>query len=312
MKNIHTLFIAVLLITISCKKNENPDPTLPANSYRIKEILTKEGGKDYSKTIFTYEGEKLVKKGVIPLQPIEDLAYTETFTYGNNTVTKVVEGFLRTKTITILGEEKIKSVSQYDDDGGTFELQSYANVIYDGNKINTIHGTNYNDSDSSIYTYEFIYSENKLQQLKIGYSGENIYIISRQTEYQYEGNNIGSQVETGLRDSIWINLFKMEYIYSKDKIIRTYYYMGDSDEQYLSGGWFYDYNENGYLGKKYDSKTDIYYTYEEGNGNTSNLEDMYFNNIRYPAPNYISGHLEASPSPKLNQKVVQQILQTQI
>lgn len=293
MKTFQLFSLAFALLLISCTKNENPDPENPKNEYRIKEILRQEGGKDFSKTIFTYEGEKLVKKQLIPLQPIEDLAYTEIFSYDGKTVTRVEEGMVKAKTVTEFDGTKIVSETHFIGENGTFILSKKDRYNYEEEKLLSIEITIYSDSDSTKSYIDFLYSDDKLMENVTWVHDENgIKEILSKRQYEYMNEKV-ALIKYFQKDDSDLGLqWKVEYKYSGDDVVSKYNYRMRYDGEFvIFGAYYYDYNEYGYLEKENYNYTETYYTYEEGIGNASNVMGDFIMHEFYPTPNYKSGSL---------------------
>lgn len=280
---IKNLLLAILAISlfVSCEKDNDNDSSPSKNSHRIKQIFSEYD--NYSKkTVFSYEGEKLVNiTEYLKFESGINEEFKAEITYSGDNAT---ETWYHKESGSWELDEKYEYVIQnglmmeetdYDYGNGTWIEDGKWTYQYSGNNISGWQGYEDEDEDGTLEQDskgEYIYQNGKLSEYK-GYELDesNNWYQDYKTTFTYAGSNMINWIDFNLDESDnWKNYYKAEYQYSGDKVSQIEgFYWNSNDSQWESVDLdSYTYNSNGYLiGELDDDGEKRTYEYEEGNGN---------------------------------------------
>lgn len=276
--------LAVLSILFSCEKDKNNDPESSKNTHRINQVTYDDDGisEDW-KSVFSYEGEKLVKITKYDKDEsgnwIEENKTEIKYSGDNASETWYNKG---------TGNWELIGKSEYIIQKGLMVEESWFNFIngswvelwkwtyqYSGSNISAWQSYNNENWDGTLVPKqkgEYKYQNEKL----IEYIDYRLYVSdnwypSFKDIFSYDGNNLSNYVGFVKIDTdTWEKMYKTDLLYSGDKVsqIDDYSWNDLSNQWEFQQSKSYTYNSNGYLIEKLEDDGDkTTYEYEEGHGN---------------------------------------------
>lgn len=289
-------FLAIILF--SCEKNKEIDPI--QSEYRIKEKTTHYSYGQMSKDVYTYEGERLIRKTSLSQDDKQNLVEMRKseYLFDGNDVT--CTNFSKE---TEIWKENSKLVYNFDDDllldmtfinniDGLWLTDEKNVILYAGTYPISVKSYDYQSGNGSlrlVHTIEYTY-ENHILKEAIRYKVDEYANRSAwyKEVFSYSGDKLmGWTAYTTSQDADnWRETAKVEHSYSEEKIIESKIYEWDHEQDNWSMAPFvktYSYNEHGYVEQEFldADQSSFVFVYEPGHGNAQLFEylphDLIYN-----------------------------------
>lgn len=288
------LLLATVLLTmlLSCEKDENGTDTTK-NSHRIKQIVKSEN----SKTVFTYDSEKLILKMRYEENDNGDWVEYEKneISYNGNTIT--IMGFYKSEwtggnwKLWMKDELVVENnliIEENNDNKEENGYKSKTTYQYSNNMLIGLEGLSDKDGDGIFNLNgkeEYSYENNLIKEVKWFRNNESDnWVLEGKYNFTHSGNKISGYISYWDDDYDAIDELlpyrKSEYTYSGNLLIKRKWDRINTETGNWRNEWRdkheYEYNSEGYLIKCIEDEEDTVrtyeYEYEEGHGNALLIE----------------------------------------